>query len=353
MDRILIINPFGIGDVLFTTPLIANLRLAYPNAKITYLANRRTADILQANPQIAQVVVYERDEFVAVYQRNPLAFVKKWMDLGHQIKQEGFDVVFDFSMNGALGFLTLAAGVKERIGFDYKGRGRLVTRRISLSGYEGRDVVEYYLDLLTFIGVPVVERTMSLTVSPKDAQWALDWLKAKGLDGKTDLIAMIPGGGASWGAGAKNKRWPAAKYAQLADKIIAKTKAAIILMGDLKEEALCEELAREVQSPVFSAVGQTSVLQMAALMRHCRLVIVNDGGPLHIAVASGVKTVSIFGPVDPMVYGPYPKEGHGVIQKGLPCQPCYRKFRMAQCNHVSCLNDLSIDDVYRKVESLL
>ena len=64
VKKILIINTFGIGDVLFTTPMISNLRLAYPECTIAYLANRRTADFLKFNPDIYQVFVYERDEFV-------------------------------------------------------------------------------------------------------------------------------------------------------------------------------------------------------------------------------------------------------------------------------------------------
>ena len=92
---------------------------------------------------------------------------------------------------------------------------------------------------------------------------------------------------------------------------------------------------------------------MAALFEQCRLAIVNDAGPLHVAVAVGVKTVSIFGPVDPKIYGPYPAEGHSVVQKDLPCQPCYRRFCMANCEHISCLSELSVEEVYRKVKGIL
>ena len=135
------------------------------------------------------------------------------------------------------------------------------------------------------------------------------------------------------------------------DKIIENFDAAIILLGDSKEEELCREVAGLSHFPLHIAVGQTSVLGMAALFKQCRLSIVNDGGPLHVAVAVGVKTVSIFGPVDPQVYGPYPRQAHA-CQKNLPCQPCYRRFRKAHCGHISCLRDLSVDEVYRKVRCL-
>ena len=111
MKKILIINPYGIGDVLFTTPVISNLRLAYPQASIAYLANARTADFLKVNPDINQVFVYERDEFVEAYRQNPLKFAQKWFSFFNTIRREKFDIVFDFSLNSSFGFLSAACGL--------------------------------------------------------------------------------------------------------------------------------------------------------------------------------------------------------------------------------------------------
>jgi len=345
MKKILIINPYGIGDVLFTTPVISNLRRAYPQAYMAYLANRRTADFLKSNPDIQQVFVYERDEFVGHY--------PKYLELFSSIKRQAFDVVFDFSINSSFGFLCFACGVPKRIGFDYRGRGRFLTDKIPLQGYEDKHVIEYYLDVLLPVRVPPLERSMTLPVPAKDIQWAQGWIAQQAIDSAKPLIAVVPGGGQSWGKAAGHKRWGASQYADLVDKIIENFDAAVILVGDSKEEELCREVAALAHFPLHVAVGQTSVLGMAALFKQCRLSIVNDGGPLHVAVAVGAKTVSIFGSVDPQVYGPYPAEGHLVVQKHLPCQPCYRRFRKARCEHISCLRDLSVDEVYRKVGRLL
>lgn len=343
--KILIINPYGIGDVLFTTPVISNLRHAYPQAEISYLANRRTADFLKFNPAIARVFIYERDEFIGSYQ--------KYLELFNSIKQQSFDMVFDFSLNSSFGFLAFAAGIKKRVGFDYRKRGRFLTDRVPLAGYEDKHVIEYYLDLLRLVQIPVVTKQMKLDVPSQDIQWAQEWLNSHKIDPARPLIAVLPGGGASWGKAAQYKRWPASKYAHLIDKIIENFDAAVILMGDSKEEELCRELISLAHFPLHFAVGETSLLGLAALMMRCQRAIVNDGGPLHVAEAVGVRTVSIFGPVDPRVYGPYPAGAHTVVQKNLPCQPCYRRFRMANCGHISCLGDLSVEEVYRKVANIL
>jgi lipopolysaccharide heptosyltransferase II len=343
--KILIINPYGIGDVLFTTPVISNLRLAYPQALIAYLANRRTADILKSNPDIAQVFVYERDEFVGKPQ--------KYFELFNSIKQQKFDVVFDFSLNSSFGFLSFASGIKRRIGYDHRGRGRFLTEKIELIGFEDKHVVDYFLDLLKFVDVPVVDRHLTLTVPARDIQWVKDWLVKAEVDARKPLVAVFPGGGASWGNAARYRLWGAANYAYLVDKIIENFDADIILLGDSNDEALCREVSRLARFPLHDAVGQTSLLGLAALFKQCRAAVINDAGAVHVAVAVGVKALSIYGPVDPNVYGPYPLAEHVTVQKGLPCQPCYRRFRMPPCSHISCLRDLSVEEVYRKVQNIL
>lgn len=354
--KILIINPYGIGDVLFTTPLVSWLRQSFPQASIAYLANKRTADFLRVNPDIGQVFVYDRDEFAAIGRRRPLKFIQQWFDFIKRIRQEAFHVVFDLSLNSTFGFVSVVAGIEKRIGYDYRGRGLFLTDKIPLKAFEEKHIVEYYLDLLQKLPLPggrqhqAIHAPLSMPLRPPDIQWAKDWLSQQGFDHTKPLIALVPGGGLSWGKAAGLKRWPASSYADLAHKIIEKLDAAIILMGDSLDRSTSLLVAKGAHVPLYSAVGKTSVLQMAALFKQCRLVVVNDGGPLHVAVAAGVKTVSIFGPVDPKVYGPYPAQGHGIVEKKCACQPCYRRFRMAICAHQMCLRDLSVEKVYQKVQ---
>ncbi len=128
-------------------------------------------------------------------------------------------------------------------------------------------------------------------------------------------------------------------------------------MGDKSEIELCRAVAGNIKYPVLVLAGQTSLPESAVLMQKSKCAIVNDGGPLHIAVACGARTVSIFGPVDPVVYGPYASgvlaSEHKVVLKELPCQPCYRDFRMAHCSHHSCLKNLGVDKVFKAVEGFL
>ena len=352
-QKILIINTFGIGDVLFSTPLISNIKRAYPDAVVHYLTNPRSADVLKHNPKVDKVLIYERDAFYASYKRSVFEFIKKGRGFIDEIKAERYDTVLDLSLDRGMNVMTKYAGIRQRIGFNYKNRGIFLTRKIPFAGYEGKHVVEHYFRLLDEIGIPVVDKNLELAIPQEDIQWAKAWRSQEALAFSKLLIAVFPGGGASWGKNAHFKRWPVEKYAKLVDKMIEKYDAHIILMGNTEERELCGQISRVSPSNTHVVAGELSLTQSAALLKQCRLAVLNDGGPLHVAVASGVTTVSIFGPVDDNVYGPYPPEKHFVVRKGLACQPCYRRFRMANCSHISCLTQLDIEDVLRKVEEAL
>ncbi len=351
-EKILIMNTFGIGDVLFTTPLIRNLKRQRPGVNIGYLANARTAEFLRGYQLIDDVFVYERDEFVRLYRESPAAFWRKARGLLQEIRCRGYGTVIDLSLNRMMGFLTWAAGIPRRVGYDYKGRGRLLTHRLPLRGFEGRHVAEYYLDLLPLLGVTPEVLPVEFPLSDADRAWAADLWRSHGLEG-AGAVVLAPGGGGSWGQAASLKRWPVDRFAELANKVIEKFNAPIILVGSSEEKAIGEAITRETRGRVIDCIGKTRLGEMAALFARGRLVVANDGGPLHMAVGVGARTVSIFGPVDPLVYGPFPRGRHEVVVRPVACRPCYRRFRSARCAHRACLRDLPVADVVERVAKIL
>jgi len=309
---------------------------------------------LERNPKVDRTFIYERDEFYEIYKSSKIAFLKKWQKLFKEIKREQFDLVLDLSLNSTMSFLTWWIGIKSRIGFNYKNRSFFLTKKVTLEGYEHKHVVEYYLELLSELGINIRSKDLELTSDQEDKQWAETFMVSnRAISNGKPVIGLVPGGGASWGDDAIFKHWSAEKYAKLADKLIEKFSATIILMGDKNEIDLCTKVSEAMSQQPIMACGQTSIGQFAALARKCTLMIVNDGGPLHISVAAGVQTASIFGPVDENVYGPYPKGNHIVIKKELACRPCYQRFRKASCDHISCLNQLTIEKALERIEEVI
>ena len=352
LKKILIINIFGIGDVLFSTPLISNIKAAFPDSFIGYICNKRVAPLLSANPKINKIFIYERDEYSRVYQESKIALFRKMMRALDEIRREHFDVAFDLSLNTYAQFFMWFLGIKTRVGFNYKNRSPLLSRKIQLTGYEEKHVIEYYLSLLEGLQIPVKSRQVELFINDEDHERAVAKLSDFQIKKNDFLVAVVPGGGASWGKDANYKRWSAENYAQLADKMIEKFSAKVILLGDTFEEELCRRVMGAMHGSANIVCG-TSLGQFAAMLSACKLALVNDGGPLHVAVAVGTRTVSIFGPVDDRVYGPYPQNHHIVIKKDLACQPCYRRFKLADCRHHNCLNSLSVNEVFARLEQSL
>lgn len=351
MEKFLIINPFGIGDVLFTTPFIRSLKEQYPDCFIGYWCNERVSGLLKNNPAIDKVFALSRGDIKRVYKG--LKGIGALLGLIRQIKKERFNTAFDFSLDSRYGFWSRLAGIKKRTGFDYKGRGRFLTNKIKLKGYSGRHVVEYYADLLKFTGITPRDMKLELAISDENKARARKILAGNGVMPSTLVVGIAMGGGASWGRDAVYKQWPAGKFAQLAKKLIKDLNARMVLLGSADEKPLAAIVGKmDGGVNIIDLTGKLGLEELAAVIKELKVLVCNDGGPLHMAVASDIKTVSIFGPVDDKVYGPYPPGGdHAVMKKDLPCRPCYRDFRFSGCsNDRKCLEDISVDEVYESVK---
>lgn len=348
MEKFLIINPFGIGDVLFTTPVINALKEKYPDSFIGYWCNERTKDLLKNYNRIDRIFALSRGDIKRIYRGKSVKGFLALLGLLKEIRKERFEIAFDFSLDSRYGFLSRTIGIKKRIGFNYKNRGRFLTDKIDLQGYSGRHVIEYYFDLLKFIGIAPAKMGPELITGSTN----------KGTIKNGPVLGIAMGGGESWGKDASYKQWPARKFGQLAARLIKDFNVKIILLGGAEEKALAEAVINEADTnngSMMDMTGKMGLEELASTIKGLKILICNDGGPLHMAVALGVSTVSIFGPVDERVYGPYPpSEKHLVVKKDLSCRPCYENFRFKGClNNKRCLEDISVDEVYGKVKSLL
>jgi len=351
--NILIINPFGIGDVLFSTPIIHTLRDSYRDATIAYLCNKRVEPILKANPNLNKIFIYEKDDWRLAWSQSKTKCIRNFLLFLKKLKNEHFDLAIDISLGKQYSFFLWLLGVRQRIGFNYKRKGSFLTDRINIAGYDEKPKVKYYSDLLKLIGLEIKSEKLELYIPDEYTKWAESFLEENNIKDDDIVIGIVSGSGASFGKDSHIRRWNKEKFSQLADRLIKEYKAKIILFANHQEENLIKEIISLMCNKPIEA--RTNLLEMAVLMRRCNLVICNEGGPLHMAVALGVKTVSIFGPIDERVYGPYPpSENHKVIKKDLPCRPCYKKFKMPQClRNRECINSITTDEVFKAVEGFL
>jgi ADP-heptose:LPS heptosyltransferase len=285
--------------------------------------------------------------------------LRQLVNLIQEIRRQHFDLLLDLSLGWHVGFAGIVAGIEKRVGFDFRGRGRFLTKRIPIPGFHDQPVAGYYLDLLPLCGLkrPPV-RAARLTLPARVLSLAREHLSRLHLQMGAPLVGLVPGGGASWRPNAVFKQWAPDHFAQLADEIAQRRNSQILLIGDARESSLCEEVRRRMKDTTAVLLGAPSVLVLAGALKECALVVGNDSGPMHLAAALGTRTVSIFGPVDPEVYGPLgqPDElfHHRIVVKDLPCRPCYKGFRFPPCPwDNACLKKLEVPAVLEAVDAAL
>lgn len=359
--KILIINPFGIGDVLFTTPVIKTIKTTWPETFISYWCNQRVSSLFRNSPYIDKIFALSRGDLKQIYRKSKLEGIRGFLNLLYQIKKEQFDLAIDFSLDYRYTLILKLLGIKKRIGFNYKRRGRLLTHRLDIDGYNDKHAVEYYLDLLKFLHLAPKNRNLDLFISEADKEYAQNTLTGLAINKDDLIIGIAPGAGASWGADAKFKHWPAVNFAELADRITGILGGKVILLGDTSEQPIASQMMnsavidKKSNNKIINLTGKTDLTQLIAIISRLDVLITNDGGPLHIAAAAGIRTVSIFGPVDERVYGPYPidSQQHIVIKSDTACRPCYQKFRMPACmKNRECINSISVEQVFAAVKKL-
>ena len=353
--KILIINPFGIGDVLFSTPLINALNKKYPGSSITYICNKRSYDILKNNPHISNIYIFEKDDYRKLWAESKLKLVKELTSLIGSLKQDSYDMVFDMSLGYIYSLvLLLFVGIPIRVGFNYRARGRFLTHKVTIDGFNKKHVIEYYLGLGGLVGLDISDKEMELAIAREDRTWADVYLSEERISKDEKICGIIPGCGASWGVYANHRRWSTWKFAEVADYIASHYGHRILIFGEEKEHELCMKTQSEMKTPAIQLCGETKLSQFSALLDRCDIVITNDGGPLHMAVALKKKTISIFGPVDEHSYGPYPPADRSiVITAQEACRPCYKNFKHKECGSLKCLANLRPDKVIKAVDILL
>lgn len=346
-NNILIVNTFGIGDVLFSTPLLKEIKRNLPHANIHFLCNRRNFDLLKNDPDVSSILIYEKDDFRKYFKESKIKFFKELVNFIRNIKKLKIDIAIDLTLNYQMSIILILAGVRLRAGFNYKNRGKFLTHRIPMSGFDGKHVVEHYLDLLKFLDLPISEKHRLWSYTSKENKAAVDdFLEKKGLMGKI-LVGIVAGGGKSWGADAVYRRWSSDNFAYVGSKLAGLDNVRILIFGTLEEAEICGRIFNKIGEKAVSLCGNTNLDLLVEFISRLSLLICNEGGPLHIAVSQDVKTISVFGPVNDKVYGPYPpSEKHKVIMaEDVDCRPCYSNFKHNPCEDRICLKRIDEDKV--------
>lgn len=348
LRNILMVQPYGIGDSLFTTPLLRALRTLPTVQRVDLLLGSRTESVFQNNPHVDQIFSIDKG---AWHREGSGRMIQEAYGLWKKLKSR-YDLLIDFSMQREYGFYSqFFLGIPRRIGFDFKGRGVFLTQSSPLpNGFEGKHVIDFYCDLSNLLGLKIENRFAEFYISKQNQDEAARILAQRSLTLQTPFIALAAGGGESWGKDAVFKRWPVTHFLEMISLLKERMDFQnILVMGSEGERTLGEEIRKKSPLPVTNLSGELSLGGCAVILEKAGLFLANDGGLVHLAHALRTPLIAFYGPVDSKVYGPYPptQEAVAVQKEQLPCRPCYVRFRYnSACPDIACLTDLKPKEVF-------
>ena len=342
INRVVVRGTNWVGDAVMTVPALRELRRLLPRARIT-LATRPWAKELFADVDFLDgLLIYDR--------RGPWSVVKQtaaW-------RRERFDlaVVFPNAFEAAL--IPALARIPFRIGYATDGRTRLLTNSLPIPEWRSsRHEVFYYLNIVAELERAVVGTDQTAGATPPDASLhiseprqseAIDQLRKHGLREGRVVVALCPGS-----INSRAKRWPAERYAALADSLIDKLDAEVLLVGSPDELEVSQEVSRQMRDKPIMMTGHTTLSEIAAVLSLVDLLITNDTGPAHIASALGRPTLVIFGPTNPLTTRPFSGAAE-IVRQPPDCAPCM--LRDCPIDH-RCMTAISPQEVFERARILL
>jgi heptosyltransferase-2/heptosyltransferase-3 len=349
VQRVLVIRPDHLGDVLFTTPALTRLSQGFPDAKITALVGPWAKNVLERNPCVDEIVQlnfpgFTRQTKPSLWQ--PYLLVWRWAQRLRGDYDLALVLRFDHWWGALLAYL---ARIPLRVGYAVPEVAPFINR--ALPYLQSQHEVEQNLRLVECAlehgdgrdSASKAELRLIFSVSEQAFAWAADRF------GDARPIVIHPG------AGAPVKLWEPRRWSQVAEALARETSAPIVLTGSAAELKLCTEIASQMTMPAHVLAGGTDLDQLGAVFSQSRLVLGVDSGPLHLAVAMGARTIHLFGPIDASKFGPWGStKRHRVLVSDWPCVPCDRlDYPSRELAYHRCVQTISPSVVTEAARQLL
>lgn len=341
IKRIVVRGTNWVGDSVMTVPALRALRRLVPDAEIT-LAIRPWAKGLFADADfIDELLIYDRKGISSV-----IGQIGQW-------RQRRFDLAILFQNAFEAALIPFMAGIPFRFGYATEARQFLLTNPVPRPEWRAsRHEVFYYLYLIAALeqllaGTNSVcdnEPDTALYLSDSRKAEALALLHTSGIRENKTLVAICPGS-----INSRAKRWPAERYAALADRLITTGRAEVLLIGSKEEQDVSNNVVSQMKQKPIVLTGKTSLDQVTAVLGVVDLVVTNDTGPAHIAAALGSPTLVIFGPTNPLTTRPFSPVAE-ILRHPPDCAPCM--LRDCPIDH-RCMTAITVDEVFDRAAVLL
>lgn len=332
--NILVRMPNWIGDLVMATPVLTDLRAAFPKATITAMCRTPIAELLKLDASIDELFCFTRP---------PNKFLRReeHRNIIAKIEAGKFDTAILLTNSFSSAWWCWQGKIARRIGYSAHLRKLLLTDPV-LWPKEKMHQVDLYKRLLAPLRVSHSNTAPRLFVSKQEIDESKELLYQRGYVKGKKLIGINPG--AAYGSA---KCWPPERFRALALELLKE--GYVVFFGDASTFTLVREICKGLPEEAMNLAGITSLRELACIIKDCDLLITNDSGPMHIAAAFDTPLIALFGSTDAQSTGPYGKPD-AVIDKHASCSPCFKRVCPIDFR---CMKEITVEEVAEKARELL
>ena len=335
-DKIVVRMPNWLGDLVMATPLLADLKRAYPKAAITAMCQAHTAHLLENHPAVDGFLPFQKP---SGYNRR-----SQQQDIIAELVKGQYDLGLLTTNSFSSAWWFWRGKIARRIGFAANLRSFLLTDAVPFpKDREAQHLVRTYKHLLSPLRLAISDTAPQLYVTEAERLEARATLRLQGVVDGAIVVGINPG--AAYGSA---KCWLPERFRELTSKLLQDPRIFVVYFGDAKTEQVVNQITHLLPPRVINLANATSLRQLMGLIGCCDLFLTNDSGPMHIAAALHVPVLALFGSTNDAVTGPY--KGGLVIHKRVACSPCYQRVCPID---FKCMRQITVAEVYDQIRTLL
>lgn len=335
--RIAIIKPSALGDIIHSLPTLTGLRRLFPHAHLAWVVNRGYEPLLHGHPDLDEIIPFDRHLLRGHVLSGGLAY----FEFLRRLRSRRFDLVIDLQCLLRTGLMALATGARCRIGLSSAREGAKAFYTHMVEDRREQDAlhaVDRYWRVAEALGARSSERQFRLAIDPAARRWAQEVLRG------CPRPWLAIGVGARW----LTKRWPPHCFGELLTRAQAEVGGTAIFVGAPDEADLSHQAAARLGGLVCHLAGRTTLPQLVALLAEVDLMLANDTGPLHLAVALGRPVVAPYTCTLVRATGPY-GQANRAVATDVACHGSYLK----RCSRMECMNELTPDRLWPTLHEIL
>jgi heptosyltransferase-1 len=335
-QRIALIKPSALGDIIHSLPVLTALRQRHPRAYIAWVVNKNYEQLLSGHPDLNATLPFDR----AASRSGIVTAALNYGQFFRRFRREQFDLVIDLQGLLRSGLMAASSGACRRVGLSSAREGAtwFYTDILHVADFNAVHAVDRYWLVAEAMGVGATPKVFRLPRPEKESRWACDLLK------DFPRPWLVLGVGSRW----MTKRWPPEHFAALARRSQEYVGGTVIFVGGRDETPLAEATAQQVRGVKCDLTGRTTLPQLTAVLAQADLMIANDTGPLHLAGALGRPVVAPYTCTKVLLNGPYGAEA-GAVESRIWCQGSYLK----RCKRLECMAELTPERLWPIVQEFL